>query len=70
MFFCLLLYLLQQKPAGFQQARNFWYLLSGPALQIVSLKNEDKALTKTRKRVAGARYWLVLLWIFKDSESQ
>lgn len=70
LFFCLLLYLLQQKPAGFQQARNFWHLLSGPVLQIVSLKNEDKALTKTRKRVAGACYWLFLLWIFKDSESQ
>jgi len=62
---------LQQKPAVSQQARNFWHLLiSGPALHIISLKKEDKAFTGTSKRVTGAHYWLFLLWIFKDSESQ
>lgn len=71
LFFSLLLCLLKQNPVVSQQGRNFWHLLlSGPALQIVSLKNEDKAFTKPCKRVAGAHCWLFLLWIFKDSESQ
>lgn len=55
----LVVFLLQQNPAVSQQAGHFRHLLlSGPALQIVCLRNEDKAFAKTSKRVTGAHYWL------------